>query len=232
MSRGLWRRAAAPVTNAQAAATTRSFHLLYYDRRPQTWSNTSWLGTKVAKCPLDLWVYQELVHELRPSLVIETGTFLGGSALFFASCQDLIDHGRVITIDVEPRPGRPTHPRITYLTGSSTDPSILETVQREAAGGGPVMVVLDSDHAYDHVLAELDAYAPFVTENSYLVVEDTCVNGNPVLPDYGPGPYEAVDTFLERRAPFVRDRTREKFMLTFNPGGWLRRLPATETGSR
>jgi cephalosporin hydroxylase len=232
LTRALLGRAAAPVTNAQADAMTRRFHRLYYDRRPQTWSNTSWLGTKVAKCPLDLWVYQELVQELRPALVIETGTFLGGSALFFASCMDLVDHGRVITIDVEPRPGRPTHPRITYLSGSSTDPSILETVRREAAEGGTVMVVLDSDHTYDHVLAELDAYAPLVTENSYLVVEDTNVNGNPVLPDFGPGPHEAVDAFLERRPPFVRDRTREKFLLTFNPGGWLRRLPETETGSR
>jgi cephalosporin hydroxylase len=229
LSRALGRRAAAPITKPRAEASTRRFHRLYYDRRPQTWSNTSWLGTKVAKCPLDLWVYQELVHELRPALVVETGTFRGGSALFLASCLDLVDHGRVVTIDVEPRPGRPPHPRITYLTGSSTDPSILETVQQDAAAADTVLIVLDSDHSYDHVLAELQAYSPLVTEGSYLVVEDTNVNGHPVLPKFGPGPYEAVETFLESSTAFVRDREREKFMLTFNPGGWLRRLPRTET---
>lgn len=216
----------ATTTGPRAATTRRRFHRLYYDLRPQTWSDTRWLGVRVAKCPLDLWIYQEILHELRPSLVVETGTFEGGSAFFYASCMDLIGHGRVITIDIELRPDRPEHKRITYLTGSSVDASILEAA-RGAAGGGPVMVVLDSDHSYGHVLAELHAYAPLVSEGSYLVVEDTNLNGHPVLRRFGPGPYEAVEEFLRGNTSFVRDREREKFLLTFNPGGWLRRVGST-----
>jgi cephalosporin hydroxylase len=97
-------------------------------------------------------------------------------------------------------------------------------VAERAAGAGRVLVVLDSDHSRDHVLAELRAYAPLVTPGSYLVVEDTNVNGHPVYEAFGPGPMEAVQDFLKERDDFEVDRSREKFLLTFNPGGWLRKL--------
>jgi cephalosporin hydroxylase len=85
-------------------------------------------------------------------------------------------------------------------------------------------VILDSDHSQTHVRAELQAYAPMVSLGSYLVVEDTNVNGHPVLPDFGPGPMEATQEFLISHNEFVRDPSREKFMMTFNPGGFLRRV--------
>ena len=85
------------------------------------------------------------------------------------------------------------------------------------------MVILDSDHSRDHVLRELELYAPFVTRGCYLVVEDTNVNGHPVVPGFGPGPMEAVTAFLRTAADFTVDHAREKFMLTFNPSGYLRR---------
>jgi cephalosporin hydroxylase len=87
-----------------------------------------------------------------------------------------------------------------------------------------VLVVLDSDHRRDHVLAELYAYAPLVTPGSYLVVEDTNVNGHPVYEEFGPGPMEAVEDFLKDRDDFAADPTREKLLFTFNPRGWLRKL--------
>jgi cephalosporin hydroxylase len=87
-----------------------------------------------------------------------------------------------------------------------------------------VMVVLDSDHHRDHVLEEMRSYGPLVTRGSYLVVEDTCVNGNPVEEGFGPGPMEAVDEFLREDARFAVDRGAEKFMMTFNPRGYLRRV--------
>jgi cephalosporin hydroxylase len=87
----------------------------------------------------------------------------------------------------------------------------------------PVVVILDSDHGKDHVLEELRRYAPLVTSGSYLIVEDTNINGHPVLPDFGPGPMEAVETFLSESDDFSVDTTREKLMLTFNPRGYLRR---------
>jgi cephalosporin hydroxylase len=205
-----------------------SFHRLYYDSREQTWGNTFWLGHHVLKCPLDLWIYQELLFEVRPALIVETGTYLGGSALFLASICDLLGHGEVVTIDADVREGRPDHPRITYLTGSSTSRSIVHNVRERARGMAPVMVILDSDHRQKHVANELAAYAPLVTPGSYLIVEDTNINGHPVDSEHGPGPFEAVEEFLDRHDEFARDPSREKLLLTFNPGGFLQRPAATD----
>jgi len=201
------------------------FHRLYFDARAfnMTWRNTYWLGHAVLKCPLDLWLYQEMIHEIRPDVIVETGTAYGGSALFLASMCDLVGHGRVVTIDLDPKPGLPVHPRIRYRAGSSTARETIDYVAGEVAGADRVMVLLDSDHSKAHVLAELDAYAPFVTRGSYLVVEDTNLNGHPVEAGFGEGPYEAVQAFLARSADFSADPTKDKLLLTFNPGGFLKR---------
>lgn len=200
------------------------FHTLYYDNHGQTWANTFWLGVPVQKCPLDLWVYQELIYSLRPDFVIETGTASGGSALYMSSLFDIIDHGQIISIDIEHRPERPRHPRITYLTASSTDPTTVARVRALVPEDANVMVVLDSDHSHAHVSTELQAYAGFVKPGQYLIVEDTNINGFPVVPDFGPGPKEAVDEFLVTHSDFVIDADREKFMMTFNPRGYLKRV--------
>lgn len=197
------------------------FHRLYYDS--SVWMHTYWLGVLAQKCPLDLWVYQEILHESRPDLIVETGTYAGGSALYLASVCDLLGVGRVLSIDVEARDDRPRHARITYLTGSSIDPAIVAEVRRRIDPAERVMVILDSDHSQAHVEAELAAYAPLVTVGSYLVVEDTNVNGHPVLPAFGPGPMEAVRGFVAAHPEFTVDRGREKLLMGFNPGGWLRR---------
>ena len=205
----------------------REFHRLYYNSGSRTWSDTYWLGTPAQKCPLDLWIYQELLHELRPAVIVETGTAAGGSALFLASICDLLGHGSIVTVDVAPKPGRPTHERITYLTGSSTAPEIRKQVEELVGDSAPVLVILDSNHERDHVLEELRIYAPLVTPGSFVIVEDTNVNGHPVSSDHGPGPMEAVDELLRSSDEFSVDRRREKFFLTFNPGGYLQRQTPT-----
>jgi cephalosporin hydroxylase len=173
-----------------------------------------------------MWVYQELIHEQRPDLIIETGTYLGGSALFMANVCDQLGGGAVISIDLElgAYGPLPEHPRIQFLKGSSVDPAIVEAVWSMLPRSGNVMVVLDSVHTRDHVLAELRAYAPLVPRNGFLIVEDTNVNGHPVLPLWGPGPMEAVDIFITEDAGLVVEPAREKFMLTSNPRGFLRRV--------
>ena len=212
------------VRSERATDVVNDFRRLYYEHPKQTWRNTRWLGVPLCKCPLDLWIYQELLTELRPDLVIETGTFVGGSALYLASIMDLLNHGQVVTVDHGRRAGLPEHSRIEYLVGSSVSDGIMDVMRARAESKSTVMVVLDSAHQRDHVLRELELYGPLVTPGSYLVVEDTIVNGHPVLPDFGPGPREAVDEFLATSHHFVADARRERFMLTFNPGGYLRRV--------
>jgi cephalosporin hydroxylase len=204
------------------ASIIEAFHLLYRDAKRLD-KHTWWRGHRVIKCPLDLWIYQELIHELQPDLIIETGTMYGGSAFFFASILDLAGKGEVLTIDRNEREGRPEHPRITYLTGSSSDPGIVEEASRRAKGKDSVMVLLDSNHKAFHVLAELRAYHSLVTPGSYLVVEDTNINGHPVEPTFGAGPMEALEEFLRENNDFEIDFERQKFLLTFNPSGWLRK---------
>ncbi len=201
---------------------TNPFHRMYYGLRHQSWMSTRWLGTPILKCPLDLWMYQELLIRVRPDVIFETGTFSGGSAHYMASICDLLDRGRVVTVDLWPKPNRPEHPRITYLEGSSTSPEILGRIAEEASG--TVMVILDSDHSRTHVLDELEAYGPLVTPGSYLIVEDTNLNGHPVHRRFGPGPMEAAEEFLTAHPEFVVDRECEKYFLTFNPRGYLKRV--------
>jgi cephalosporin hydroxylase len=129
-----------------------------------------------------------------------------------------------LTIDIEEYPGRPQNARITYLLGSSTSDAIIQQVRNSIRPGEKVMVSLDSDHHQDHVLKELKLYGPLVTPGNYLVVEDTDINGHPVMPRWGPGPMEAVEEFMKNNSDFIQDRSREKFGVTLFPGGWLKRV--------
>jgi cephalosporin hydroxylase len=208
-------------------STVSHFHELYYGARERTWKNTYWLGHQAEKCPLDLWVYQEIVCETRPGVVIETGTAAGGSALFLATVCDLIQNGLVVTVDISDPGGRPEHPRIRYLSGSSTDPLTVQEIHRLIPEGAGVMAILDSDHTMQHVLDELAIYGELVTPGNYLIIEDTNVNGHPVRPDFGPGPGEAVERFLAESEQFEVDTEREKFFMTFNPGGYLSKRVST-----
>jgi cephalosporin hydroxylase len=199
------------------------FHWLCY-RDGRSWS-IQWMGHLLLKWPPDLWMYQEIIFETRPDLIIETGTYKGGSALYFANLFDLIGNGRVVTVDItRPPEGWPIHRRIEYLLGSSTSPEILAAIEGRIRPGERVMVVLDSFHSEQHVREELTCYSGFVSPGCYLVVEDTNVNGHPVYRAHGPGPMEAVVDFLKTNPGFVPDKSRERFKITFSPNGWLKRI--------
>ena len=206
--------------HADRAAVTRA-HDVFYES--DAWTKALWLGNQALKNPLDLWIYQELVAETRPDVIVETGTWRGGSALYLASICDLLGAGEVVSIDIEPmREDYPQHPRITYLAGrSSTDPDVLGEMA-ERTRGRRTLIVLDSDHSQRHVEAELDAYAPMVPVGCYLVAEDS--NIGLIRKDLMPGPFEAVEAFLARNRDFEIDSSREKFLITFNPSGFLRRV--------
>ena len=217
-----------PGLTGEEKQTVEQFKDLYY-RLGQQGHYTyfvSWLGYSTLKCPLDLWIYQELICKLRPEVIVETGTASGGSALFLASMCDFVQRGRVITIDVDARQGeaRPVHPRLSYMVGSSVDPVVIDDLRKSLQGKRCSMIILDSDHRKDHVLAELRVFQEFVPVGGYLVVEDTNINGHPSYPDFGPGPMEALEEFLGETDAFEIDPACERFLLTMNPKGYLRRV--------
>lgn len=199
------------------------FHKLWYfsDR---TWNNgdTKWRGVPVLQNPLDMWVIQEILHETQPDLVIETGSCVGGSALFYTSCSDAC----VVSIDLQTE-NVPivSDPRIEFIKGSSTDRELVSGLSNRI-NGQKVMVILDSDHATEHVAKELELYAPLVTPGCYLVACDTNLGGHPIqnAAVSGPGPMAAVLDFLSHHPEFEPDRSREKYLMTFFPNGWLRKI--------
>ena len=129
-----------------------------------------------------------------------------------------------IDINVHEQNKRPVHPRITYITGSSTDEFVFSSIKGLIGEAKNIMVILDSDHTKEHVLNELRMYHQFIPIGGYLVVEDTNINGHPVQANFGPGPMEALKEFLLENDLFEIDKTKERFLLTMNPCGYLRRV--------
>ncbi len=213
--------------------------LLWHDLR--IWQNLWYLGIRIQKNPMDTWMMQQILYEVQPDYVIETGTAYGGSALYWAHILDGLglEDSRVITIDIENFHEQAAEQplwqkRVDFIHGSSTDPTVVDQV-RELVQGKRVLVTLDSDHTGEHVLAELRAYGPMVSPGSYIVVEDTNMDGLPIPQDYlngEPGPMWGVLQYLEGEGGelFEQDFARENFVLTFNPGGWLKRkAPASSS---
>ena len=204
----------------------RKLFMLDLVSQTDNFRHVKWLGRPLWQNTTDLWTIQEVIAEVRPGLLIETGTYEGGSARFYASLMDLLDHGRVMTIDLRRTP-EIDHPRVTFVSGSSTDPFVVARVRAEVARtDGPVMVILDSDHRQAHVAAELDAYASLVTPGSYILVQDGIMDELlPALRKDTPGPVPAIRAFLEAHHEFVEDtQLSGRFLITSHPHGWLRRV--------
>ena len=212
-------------------ATEKQHEMMKLFHEVPVWQHMFFQNVQIEKNPLDLWMYQQIIYETRPDVIIETGTWRGGSALYWAHTLNGmgLENSRVLTVDIQDltreASANPLWTKyVTFFLGSSTDPGIVSRIG-EIAKGKKVLVTLDSDHTMGHVLNELRAYAPMVTSGSYLVVEDTHMDGVPTAPDFGPGPLAAVRKFLEEGGDqqFTQDFTREAYIMTFNPGGWLLR---------
>jgi cephalosporin hydroxylase len=202
----------------------RLFHEL------DVWRNMWYLGIPIQKNPCDLWMMQQIIYETKPEVIVETGTFRGGSALYFANALEAtgLANSKVITVDVEDGCREAAtlplwQKHVEFILGSSTDPKVVEQIRR-ACRGKRVLVVLDSVHEKDHVLKELQLYAPLVSPDNYLVVEDSNSDGVPIFPG-SVGPTAAIMAFLPTAEGrnFKQDVSREAMVLTFNPGGWLKR---------
>ncbi len=188
------------------------------------WRKTSWMGQTLPKLPTDLFALAEILYKVRPKFVVETGTGNGGQAFFLATVLDLIGEGTVVTISSKTHANRPEHPRITYLEGVPQDDATVAQVRAIVGDEPNAVVILGQRHSPSKTMAEFRGYGPMVPKGSYLIVEDTLVNGHPVWTDFGAGPWEAVKGIVESRGDWASDLAMEKYALTFNPKGFLKRL--------
>jgi len=202
--------------------------------------NFSWLGRPIIQYPQDMVALQEIIWEIKPDLIIETGIAHGGSLIFSASMLELLgNNGQVLGVDIDIREHNKQeiekHPlarRIKMIQGSSTDEAIIHQVYDFARGHNKIMVILDSNHTHEHVKKELDAYAPLVSLDSYLIVFDTAVEDFPSDYDWGErqwgkgnNPKTAVWEFLKKNKQFViDDQIHKKLVITVAPDGYLRRV--------
>lgn len=211
--------------NPLTEVITGLFHVMFYNS-DHTWQQgfTKWQGVSILQNPFDMWIKQEILWETKPDLIIETGSALGGTALFYVSAYPKC---YVISVDTQEMwKVEVKHPRIKFLKGSSTNPKMVKEIKDYAKKFKRVMVILDSDHTEDHVYKEIGIYSPLVTPGCYLVVEDTNIGGNPVTSNVpGRGPMAAVQRFIEGEGQeyFEIDKSKEKYYMTFYPNGWLRR---------
>ncbi len=195
-----------------------------------------WLGLPIIQFPQDLIVLQEIIWNVKPDLIIETGIARGGSLIFYASMLELIGKGKVVGIDIDIRQHNkkeimkhPFYKRITMIQGSSIDKTVAQQVAKFAENKKKVMVILDSNHTHDHVLEELSLYSPLVTKDCYLVVFDTMIDDMPNKMfnnrPWGKGnnPKTAVMNFLKRNKRFKMDKDIEKkLIVTSTPYGFLK----------
>ena len=221
-----------PLTKAADAFNVES-------NRSQYSYNFSWMGRPIIQYPQDMIAMQEIIWDIKPDLIIETGIAHGGSLIYYASLLELIGKGEVLGIDIDIRAHNrreiekhPMFKRISMIEGSSVSDEIVGQVKEKAKGKNTVLVVLDSNHTHDHVLQELDAYAPLVSAGSYVVVFDTIVEN---LPEgyfkesrpWGKGnnPHTAVAEFLQSNRDFEIDTAIDnKLLISVAPQGYLKRV--------
>ncbi len=202
----------------------------------ELWQQNTWLGFPILQWPTDLLVLQEIVVNQKPRVIIETGSYQGGSAIFFASLLKLTGGGKVVSIDwpgLSPEAlnkvkNHELGSMIEFITGDSTAPETVSKVRKMLGSEDNVMIVLDSDHSYSHVKKELEIYHQFVSPGGYLVVGDTICAELGKLDGYAKwiddNPLRAVREFLLDNDLFICDNSREKFLVTFFPEGFLRRV--------
>lgn len=200
--------------------------------------NFTWMGRPIIQYPQDMVAMQEIIWEVKPDLIIETGIAHGGSIIYYASVLELIGKGEVLGIDIDIREHNrieiekhPMFKRITMIQGSAIGEDIIEQVKSHVEGKKTVMVCLDSNHTHAHVLKELELYSPFVTVGSYLVAFDTVVEDLPadLYTDrpwsIGDNPKTAVYEFLSTNDDFVINKEIDhKLLVSVAPSGYLKRV--------
>jgi cephalosporin hydroxylase len=215
-------------TKEEREEIIRRFSELFFDEYDTTVFANRFLGVRTAQNPLDVWITQEIITEVQPEVIIEVGSWRGGSAALWATILEQVSpDGRVVAVDLEDNIAADRleifRRRVDFVQGSSIDPAVVEKVDA-LVGGRPALVILDSDHSYAHVAAELRCYAHFVPVGGYLICQDTFATGHPLPLSPPPGAWDAVVEFVEADERFEIDLSRERLLLTCNPNGFLRRV--------
>ena len=189
-------------------------------------TQVTWMGIPVWKNVLDLFIYQEIIFKQKPDFIVEIGSAEGGSTLYLAQLCDLLNHGEVLSVDLDHRQFKVDHPRIIKITGQSTDPKVIQKVHVIAQGKN-TLIIQDADHSKEVVLADLNNYSDLVPVRGYFIVEDTIMDvfnpGNGVGRSID-GPLCAVEQFLRENKNFVVDESLERYIITQNPHGYLKRM--------
>ena len=236
--------------NVKLIKEFNNYYFEYFSKDPTKQWGSSFLGVILMQNPADMWIMQELITEIRPDFIIETGTYAGGSALYFATILKQVNNkGKVITVDIDPKNNYfidrlKTNPPlyntvkstfdnyIEVITSDSVDPELIKQLKKRTKNK-KVIVTLDSCHNYEHVLKELNLYSELVSPGSYLIVQDTFFDDKEEwiekyaqCPGYKlkGGPGKAVKEFLRKNHDFTVDKSRERFLFTFYPSGYLKKV--------
>lgn len=206
------------------------FHIQYHDSK--IWEKNRYFGVPCWKLPFDMMILQELIVKTKPDFIIETGTGLGGSSMFYASICELLDHGKIITVDIQKRvdinkiKSYRWSDRIEFVYGGSTNKIVVDKIFNVVQDRSCI-VILDSWHSEEHVYEEMNLYSKLVHVDNYMVVEDTHAGnpGNPISWEYDDkGPSASVERFIKENDNWVQDYSFERHLISFNPGGYLKKI--------
>lgn len=195
---------------------------MHYHHSEIVMNKCYYMGIQTLKNPMDVWIYQEIIHEIKPDFIIEIGCMYGGSTLYFANLLDVIGKGKVISVDIQRDYYEVKHERIIEITGDSASPDVINQVY-SLCKDKSVLVIHDGDHSKVQVLKDLRAYADLVSLNSYFIIEDTA-NEFMTENESSEGPFEAVETFLKENSDFTVDKECERYILTYAMNGFLKKI--------
>jgi cephalosporin hydroxylase len=190
-----------------------------------TFDKVSWMGVPFHKNVLDAWIYQELIFKIKPDVIVEIGSENGGSTIYFAHLLDCIGKGMVISVDIDRKAYKAKHDRITTITGHSSAEWVIEEVHRHCKDK-IVLINQDGGHSEDQVFRDLTNYSDLVSIGSYFIVEDSLLDlcNEPLRAGISKGPLMAINKFLETNHNFTIDLECERYILTANPSGYLKRI--------
>lgn len=201
---------------------------IFYHQRKIHFNDSKWMGISAYKNPLDCWIYQEIIYEVKPDIIIEIGSAEGGSTLYLANLLSLLGKGKIISVDISHDKFKAKAKNIVRITGNSSSAEIIKRVNIMCRGK-KCLVIQDGDHTTEGVTNDLINYSGLVSEGSYFIVEDGIVDvikpkDKKIHWQEESGPLPAIKKFLKINNNFIIDKSKERYIITYNPSGFLKRI--------